>query len=307
MDDITNLFHECEYETVYRYNDDYHWLECKSKSCDKVKDKAEHVDEDLNGICDTCHRGATLSIGDVNYNSMASAVASIPDNTATELVLHKDLTESGFVVTDKKTIILDLNGHTFSPNVSVGSAGTPSNGFQFLKGSIILIKNGTLKATNKSNILIQNYANLTLENVTLDGSSLNDISVSNGNPTTCYTLSNNCGTVTIRGNTQIVAKDGHYAFDLWYGLSKDYKDGVSVTFDETFTGKVIGKVEYGAGNTTSEWATDWKTKTKLIIKSGDFSQATFSISIGCTMEEANITLPTGKQLQEQSTNKYKIV
>ncbi len=50
---------------------------------------------------------------------------------------------------------------------TVGSSGTETNGFQLLKGSTVAFKNGTINA-GKAKIVIQNYADLTLEDVTLD-------------------------------------------------------------------------------------------------------------------------------------------
>ena len=53
--------------------------------------------------------------------------------------------------------------------------------------------------------------------------------------------------MTVKGNTEILANEGNVAFDLWYGMSNSYaEEGISVTFDESFTGKVDGKIEYGS-------------------------------------------------------------
>ena len=45
---------------------------------------------------------------------------------------------------------------------TVGSSGTETNGFQLLKGSTVAFKNGTINA-GKAKIVIQNYADLTLD------------------------------------------------------------------------------------------------------------------------------------------------
>lgn len=279
-DDIFSLFHKCEYESSYTYNETYHWYKCKEGACDKVKDKEEHIDEDNDGICDKCYYGATAIVNGVNYTSLQEAVNSADDVTIT---LHDDLCDNGIITQAGKTVTIDLNGHTFNPAPSVGSAGTETNGLQLLKDSTVILKNGTLKATAANKILIQNYSNLTLENMVLDGSLLNGAGR--------YVLSNNYGTVTIKGNTQIIAKDGDYAFDLYYGMASVYNNGISVTFDDTFTGKVVGMVEYGPANRVKD--TDWLSRTSLVIKGGDFSKALFKLN-SCDSVTANITLPEGK-------------
>lgn len=55
----------------------------------------------------------------------------------------------------------------------MGSSGTETNGFQLQKGSAVTFKNGTI-TSDKAKILIQNYSDLTLENVVLDGRNLDD-------------------------------------------------------------------------------------------------------------------------------------
>ena len=85
-----------------------------------------------------------------------------------------------------------------------------------------------------------------------------------------YALSNNHGNITIKGATNIYAKEGGVAFDLWYGMSETYKDGITVTVDETMTGTIQGKIEYGGENLNKDWASGWQNRTKLIIKAGSF-------------------------------------
>ena len=109
--------------------------------------------------------------------------------------------------------------------------------------------------------MIQNYCDLTLENVTLDTSANSNIS---------YVISNNFGSLTAKGNTVIKAADGKVAFDLWYGMNSEglYDDGVSVTFGTDFTGSVTGKIEYGAHSRVT--SKDWMNKAKLTIANGNF-------------------------------------
>ena len=208
-------------------------------------------------------------IGAAKYKTLAEAVDAVPtDKAETEIVLLKDYIGSGIKVVADKNIVFNLNGKTYTVDKpTVGSSGTETNGFQLLKDSKVTFKNGTLNSATGADclpnggILIQNYCDLTLENVTLDTSANSNIS---------YVISNNFGSLTAKGNTVIKAADGKVAFDLWYGMNSDglYDDGVSVTFGTDFTGSVTGKIEYGAHSRVT--SKDWMNKAKLTIANGNF-------------------------------------
>ena len=208
-------------------------------------------------------------IGAAKYKTLAGAVDAVPtDKTETEIVLLKDYIGSGIKVVAGKNIVFNLNGKTYTVDKpTVGSSGTETNGFQLLKDSKVTFKNGTLNSATGADclpnggILIQNYCDLTLENVTLDTSANSNIS---------YVISNNFGSLTAKGNTVIKAADGKVAFDLWYGMNIKglYDDGVSVTFGTDFTGSVTGKIEYGAHSRVT--SKDWMNKAKLTIANGNF-------------------------------------
>ena len=153
------------------------------------------------------------------------------------IVLTADVKEADGIMlsaTSPKTMTIDLNGKTLELNGPVGSTGTQTQALHLEKGSTVVIKNGTISATAGSGMrmLIQNYANLTLENVTLDGSNL-----SSGD----YTMSNNCGVVNIIGSTSIIAPANGYAFDAC--VTNYYPAGTQITVNTT--GTISGKVEYG--------------------------------------------------------------
>lgn len=81
---------------------------------------------------------------------------------------------------------------------------------------------------------IQNYSNLTLDNVKISG----------GENIT-YVVSNNYGNTVFKNKTTITAAEGRVAFDCWYGMQAVYDDpGVFITIaDETV--QINGKVEFG--------------------------------------------------------------
>ena len=255
--------------------------------------------------------GNVAKISNIEYATLAEAVAAVHEKTSDErsqtytIELLRDATGSGFGVGYDKIkngttegnnpvhINIEMNGHTYTVSKpTVGSSGTETNGLQLLKGSTVTFKNGTLNSVTGADslpnggILIQNYCNLTLENVTLDTSANSNIS---------YVISNNFGSLTAKGNTVIKAADGKVAFDLWYGMNDKglYDDGVSVTFGTDFTGSVTGKIEYGAANRASTM--QWPEKTKLTIENGKF-EVTFvdsNAKDGVALADANISITGG--------------
>ena len=152
------------------------------------------------------------------------------------ITLGQDIEQGLGAVFDNKDVTVDFASHRYTAYAgSVGSTGTESQLFQLLKGSTVTLKNGTLDVASptdesgKFKMVLQNYCDLTLENMVVDGSNLQD-SVS-------YTMSNNHGNVVIKDST-IIAKEGGFAFDVYY-WSKYYEDGVSVTAtDSTIDGRI---------------------------------------------------------------------
>lgn len=180
-------------------------------------------------------------IGNMTYATLQDAVNAVTDSTPTTITLLRDAAGNGVKVATGRSITFDLAGYTYDiDGTTVGSTGTETNGFQLLRDSAVTFKNGKI-TSNKAKILIQNYCNLTLENVVLDGSHL-DYS----RP---YTLSLNNGKVNITGNTSILAKKGGVAFDLYYWPGGGYLDGVQVTVNTT--GTISGPIELSQDGTAA--------------------------------------------------------
>lgn len=140
----------------------------------------------------------------ISSKTLAEKIAEAESGATVTLTAN----ESGAGVVIDKNITIDLGGHTYTFTSGVGSIGTESNGFQILQGNTVTLKNGTLTVAeaNKADfyMLIQNYADLTITDMTLDGTYLDKYSTTDGDS---YVLSNNCGTVSIGGNTNITAND----------------------------------------------------------------------------------------------------
>lgn len=219
--------------------------------------------------------GNVAKIGDKEYATLQEAVSDAhASGTETTIKLLDNASGNGVKVPSGSNIIFDLVGFTYTiDGETVGSDGTETNGFQLLRGSNITFRNGTLAST-KAKILIQNYSNLTLDSVNLDGS---------GMPANQYALSNNFGSVNITGSTSITAPTGGVAFDVYYWPGGGYGDGVSVTVNTT--GSINGKIEYGCDSTG---VNNVAGKAILNIQNG-----TFNGSLSNSLTDTGITVVGG--------------
>ena len=173
------------------------------------------------------------AIATTHYETLQDAVNAVSGGTQTTITLLRNASGNGVKIQSGNKIIFDLGGFTYTiDGDTVGSSGTATNGFQLLKNSDITFKNGTITST-KAKILIQNYSNLTLDGVTLNGENL-----AGSAP---YTLSNNFGNTVIK-DSKIIAREGGYAFDLYYWPSNGYTEGVSVTVEGN--SEITGNIEY---------------------------------------------------------------
>mgnify|MGYP002553524263 CR=1 FL=1 len=204
--------------------------------------------------------GGVCMIGDTPYNTLQAAVDAVPKDatTPTTITLLDNTAGGGVKVESGKNIIFDLDDYTYTvTGPLVGSSGTVTNGFQLLRDSTIKIQNGKIDSTAAGlKILIQNYANLTLNNVILDGSKALYCD---------YVCSNNFGTVDIIGNTSILAKEDAVAFDVYYWPDGGYGD---VIVNVNTTGTIDGKIEYGSDITGKK---DVAKMAKLNIQKGTFT------------------------------------
>lgn len=125
----------------------------------------------------TSAMAATYVSGDKEYESLQDAFTGVSDGGT--ITLGADVADgSGSKTTGSaKTFRLDLNDHTYTfAGNPVGSTGTETLGFQLLRDNTVTIKNGTLnvapQGSKKFWMNIQNYSNLTLDNVVVDGTNL---------------------------------------------------------------------------------------------------------------------------------------
>ena len=97
-------------------------------------------------------------------------------------------------------------------------------------------------------ILVQNYANLTIENMTLDFKK-------NRWGYQGYTLSCNGGNTVITGNTNIISPIGSTSNKKLYAINvyneAPHYTSATITIDDGMTGKITGNLEI-SGTTVNE-------------------------------------------------------
>ena len=174
-------------------------------------------------------------IGNDFYCDLTEAVAAAKSGAT--ITLMSNGKGSGFVV--DKNLFIDFRGYTYSFTEGVGSTGTESNGIQVLAGKNLILTKGELniaaESADKFYILIQNYGNLSMDQMTLDGTNLDKWSATDGDS---YTLSINSGTV-LSARTKIIANnDGDLAFAFDVCQYGSYPVANVTMMDAEITGKV---------------------------------------------------------------------
>ena len=209
-------------------------------------------------------------IGDTEYATLAEAIQAAKSGDTITMVADVE-NAVGMKVASGKNFTVDFAGHTYTVSKpGAGSTGTETNGFQLLKGSTIVFKNGKLAvsednltaATTGNNIkrLIQNYANLTLENMEIDAQ--NQYGTYQGGK---YGLSFNNGTSVIKNSTIIVSNSETVAFDV---CTWDSYVDTCVTVENSTVG---GKIEVSSTNdptTLSLNLTGSTTASEIVMAGG---------------------------------------
>lgn len=167
------------------------------------------------------------------YSSLASAVLNVPADGS--ITLLSNAQSQALIVPEGKNFTLDLKGYRLViTGPGVGPQGIETNGLQLSKNSTITIKDGTL-VFEDSRILtgIQNYSNLTLDNVTIiSGIAIDKV------------ISNYCGDTIFKNGTVITAPLNKMAFDVIYGSAEEYDSGANVTIEDESV-QVSGRIEFG--------------------------------------------------------------
>lgn len=227
---------------------------------------------------------AVAKVDGKNYTSLKEAIENALDGS--EVKLLKDSTGGGVKI--QKNITIDLGGHTYKiDNPTVGSTGTETSGFQLLadkdkKPYDVTFKNGSLLAIGDNvKHLFQNYSNLTLTDVNVEG-----------NDKTVNVVSSNNGNILFNGSTSITAKGENTAFDA-YHWTAHYGD-IKVTVDTT--GIITGKVKVNGDCENAH------CNHELLVKNGTFTSPidAFEVLKG-TLKIDNATVTGGTSNNDLNT------
>ena len=247
--------------------------------------KGTDVKDNSSSVSVAVHPVATIN--GKGYATLAAAVAAANDGDT--ITLAKSCSGDGIVFPTNKFngsgLTIEFNNCTYTiSGTLVGSSKSETLGFQLLKGNKITLKNGTITndlncaagsstptwTENYPSIILQNYCDLTLDNMT--------VTPVGGTP---YTMSNNCGDVVIK-DTIINTVPNGVAFDVYGGFG-NYSD---VTVTVTGSSEINGKIEVArdsgtqnkntlainGGTINGELAVTDNEKTEITISGGSFSQ-----------------------------------
>ena len=207
------------------------------------------------------------AIGNTGYKTLPEAIAAAKDGDTVKLL--KSCNGNGIKIDtsafNDKGLTVDFGGNAYTVGgVLVGSAGTGTNAFQLLEGGKVTFQNGNIVGVTEGTkpaedtpnwqgapaIMLQNYCDLTLKNMTVTGGD-----------ETVYTMSNNHGDVVIEDSTITAGKAkgypyGPYAFDV---CGYDTYTGVSVTVKGSST--INGDIEVSRSSNNAK-------DVKLALESG---------------------------------------
>lgn len=208
----------------------------------------------------------------LKYATLTGAVDAVveSEDKTGEVTLRKDSEGSavGLFVDEGASevdLTIDFGGFTYTCNdPAAGSPGTETQSFHLEKGNTVTLKNGTIKVAEDSKkclMLIQNYCDLTLEDLTLIGSDV-----------TSYLISSNYGDVVLRNvNVSGSNKNLIAAIDLMHWLNNSYRDKApTLTIENSEENLIAGPIDVycwkdGTGRVTCE------EKPTLTVLGGTFT------------------------------------
>ena len=241
--DFTGKFEVNEKIDVNIYGGTFRDTGLDKEAFEKYVSASSVLTDDGNGVYTVTPLNKENAVAEIDgkyYASLNDAVAEV-EKGDTIVILRDVPNASGIAVPSGSDFTIDFGGHTYTlTGPGAGSTGTETSAFQLLKDSTITMKNGTIKmAEGQTTIkrLIQNYADVTFEDMRFEAKNMV--------PNEEYPLTFNNGDITFKGNTSVITSSSEtIAFDVCYWIAGGYKEGVSVTFDESFTGTINGKIIY---------------------------------------------------------------
>ena len=218
--------------------------------------------------------GAVATYNDTDYETLSAAVEAVisSETKSGTVVLNKDAEGSGIGLFNAKgasgvNLTIDFGGHTYTcADPAVGSTGTETQGFHLEKGNTVVLKNGAVEVSESSQntrMLIQNYCDLTLENIKLTGAGI-----------TQYIVSCNYGDMKLRNVDISGSYNNVVAIDLMHWLNAAYHDKAPTMSIENDADNIIsGGIDvYCYGNYNGLNANSCTEKPSLTITGGSYAE-----------------------------------
>lgn len=197
----------------------------------------------------------------------------------------------GGIVASGQNVTIDVEDNNVVINGSVGSSGTETLGVQLNKDATVVIEGERAVDNDKGGVIgfngvtdtndtgnpdllygIQNYSDLTLDGVTIDGTGL-----SNYDGFENIAVSNNNGSLTVTNGADIIAAEGDIAFDV-YAYAPYYDNGPTVVIEED-AGIIQGTIDFdGTAGCVEAVENSNGTAPSLTIEGGTFKN--FLLRIG---------------------------
>lgn len=255
---------------------------------DTTSDSIVIVNSYVDNVLITNTGDKAIMVGGKTYDTMAEAIEVV--GYGQTIYVLKDIPDAvGIAVPSNKNFTIDFGGHTYTLiGPGAGSSGTETNGFQLLRDSTITFKNGTIRiAEGANNIkrIIQNYADLTLEDM--------HIYAENQVPDENYALSFNNGDITFKGDTDVITtSDDVIAFDI---CKFSNYPSASVTFDESYTGTINGKIVYDSTSADTHKLVIQGDGTFGTIEPGSTAGADTAANSGITITSGHFAGPVKEE------------
>lgn len=207
----------------------------------------------------------------LKYATLTGAVDAVveSEDKTGEVTLCKDSEGSAVgLFVDKGAsgvdLTIDFGGFTYTCNdPATGSSGTESQSFHLEKGNTVKLKNGTIKVAEDSEeclMLIQNYCDLTLEDLTLIGSDV-----------TSYLISSNYGDVVLRNVNVSGSSENLTAIDLMHWLNNSYRDKApTLTIENSEENLIAGPIAVYCSENGND-PVDCEEKPTLTVLGGTFT------------------------------------
>lgn len=231
---------------------------------------ATAVFSDGNTATGTGHElNLTAEVNGYCYANLADAVQAVIDSESKNgtITLLQDATGCGIgLFTTNEAVgvnlTIDFGGHIYTcQDPAAGSTGTESQGFHLEKGNTVTLKNGTIavdEASQNTQMLIQNYGSLILQDLNLQGAAA-----------TQYLISGNYGDMILNNVNADGTADNLVAIDLMHWLGTGYQDKApTMVINNTENNTIRGNIDiycYGTGADTC------KSKPALTIYGGTYS------------------------------------